>query len=239
MSGATQRKKSGRKASGIRDLSPDAARLAISLAALDAVQCVATPDELHRAECAAVKRVKAAVALSDRQRAATGMAGGLPTLERLLREDIFAARVSVPEDGCLTFRPALRSANLEEQLLGHGFEKRLAWTAERFVQDVEACTVGKLTASYGEGLGGGSSAEPQRLVVALDRLRIATKELNRQERTAVWAVLVFGLSMTDTGWALAGKPFGHDPKAMRNAAWLFLDAALERMAVHYEAIGER
>jgi hypothetical protein len=76
------------------------------------------------------------------------------------------------------------------------------------------------------------------VIVALDRVHKATECLNRQERTAVWAVLVFGLSMTDTGWALAGERVGTHRGRLNDASWLFLAAALERMAPHYEARGE-
>lgn len=215
---ASKKNKPGRKASGLRDLPPSAARLAINEAAL--------------------KAVRGALALQDEFRKRSGMSGGLPTLERMIRADVVIDQVKVPEAGEVYLRPVLRSVTLREQLIRAGFDPRSAWTGERFARDVEASTIGKLTGSYGEGGGGASSSEPERVIIALDRVHKATEGLNRQERTAVWAVLVFGLSMTDTGWALAGDRVGTHRGRLNDASWLFLAAALERMTPHYEARGE-
>jgi hypothetical protein len=212
------RGKPGRKASGLRDLPPAAARLAINEAAL--------------------KAVRQALALQDDFRKRSGMSGGLPTLERMIRADVVLDQVKVPEAGEVHLRPVLRASTLTEQLLKAGFDRRSAWTGERFARDVEASTIGKLTGSYGEGRGGGTASEPERVLIAVDRVRRATEPLNRQERTAVWSVLVFGLSMTDTGWALAGERMGSARPRLNDAAWLFLAAALERMAPYYEALGD-
>lgn len=210
--------KPGRKASGLRDLPPAAARLAINEAAL--------------------KAVRAALALRTEFTKRSGMSGGLPSLERMIREDVVLDQVKVPEAGEIFLRPVLRAATLSERLVKMGFTAERAWVAERFARDVEASTIGRLTASYGEGCGGGRASEPERVLIALDRLRRATECLNRQERTAVWSVLVFGMSMTDTGWALAGGRMGQSRQRLNDASWLFLDAALERMTPHYERLGE-
>lgn len=211
-------KKRGRKASGLRNLPPEAAAFVLAGASLQAV--------------------RAAVALRETMRKETGMAGGLPTLERLMRADVAMARINVPEAGELGLKPVLRAASLEQQLRAAGFDDRAAWVGERFARDVEAMTIGKLTASYGEGCGGATSAEPLRVVAAMDRVRRATESLTRRERLCVWSVLVFGVNMTDTGWALVGRQFGGRGEPLRNAAWLYLDAALERMAPYYERLGE-
>jgi|GEM_PF-6365997 len=214
----TEGKKRGRKASALRGLPPAAAALAINLEAL-----------------AVVKR---ALSTRERMRVETGMAGGLPTLERLMRDDVAMTQIKVPEAGDVSLHPVLRAATLEQQLIKAGLDEGRAWTGERFARDVEAMTIGKLTASYGEGLGGGQSAEPMRVVIAMDRVALATKSLNRQERTAVWAILVFGLSMTDLGWSLYGHRAGGRRQRLVDAAWLFLDAALEKMQPFYMAEGE-
>jgi len=214
----TEGKKRGRKASGLRGLPPAAAALAINLEAL-----------------AVVKR---ALSTRERMRVETGMAGGLPTLERLMRDDVAMTQIKVPEAGDVSLHPVLRATTLEQQLIKAGLDEGRAWTGERFARDVEAMTIGKLTASYGEGLGGGQSAEPMRVVIAMDRVALATKSLNRQERTAVWAILVFGLSMTDLGWSLYGHRAGGRRMGLVDAAWLFLDAALEKMQPFYMAEGE-
>lgn len=214
----TEGKKRGRKASGLRGLPPAAAALAINLEAL-----------------AVVKR---ALSTRERMRVETGMAGGLPTLERLMRDDVAMTQIKVPEAGDVSLHPVLRATTLEQQLIKAGLDEGRAWTGERFARDVEAMTIGKLTASYGEGLGGGQSAEPMRVVIAMDRVALATKSLNRQERTAVWAILVFGLSMTDLGWSLYGHRAGGRRQRLVDAAWLFLDAALEKMQPFYMAEGE-
>lgn len=210
--------KPGRKASGLRDLPPSAARLAVNAAAL--------------------KAVREALALRTEFTKRSGMSGGLPSLERMIRQDVVLDSVKVPEAGEIHLRPVLRATTLAEQMMKLGFDQGRAWVAERFVRDIESATIGKLTASYGEGLGGGTSSEPERVLIAIDRVRKATECLNRQERTAVWSVLVFGLSMTDTGWALAGGRMGQSRARLNDAAWLFLDAALERMAPHYVRLGE-
>lgn len=214
----TEGKKRGRKASGLRGLPPAAAALAINVQAL-----------------AVVKR---ALSTRERMRVETGMAGGLPTLERLMRDDVAMIQIKVPEAGDVSLHPVLRAVTLEQQLIKAGLDEGRAWTGERFARDVEAMTIGKLTASYGEGLGGGQSAEPMRVVIAMDRVAQATKSLNRQERTAVWAILVFGLSMTDLGWSLYGHRAGGRRQRLVDAAWLFLDAALEKMQPFYMAEGE-
>lgn len=214
-----KKNKPGRKASGLRDLPPAAARLAINEAALSAVRSALAT------RTAFVER--------------TGRSGGLPTLERMMREDVHLSSVrAMGDDGVLEIRPVLRCATLSEQLLKAGFDERSAWVAEKFARDVEASTIGKLTGSYGEGRGGATSSEPERVLIAIDRLQKATEKLNAQERTAVWAVLVFGLSMTDTGWAVAGSRMGQSRGRLNDAAWLILAAALERMAPHYEKIGD-
>lgn len=210
--------KPGRKASGLRDLPPEAVALAVSEEAL--------------------RVVRRAVFTREQIRRETHMSGGLPTLERMMRDDVAVAQIKVPEAGEVTLRSVLRAGSLEAQLAAAGFDKGRAWTGERFAADLEAMTIGKLTGSYGEGLGGGQSIEPERVLIAMDRVARATSRLNRQERTAVWAVLAFGLSMTDTGWALFGRRAGERRSRLVDAAWLFLDAALEKMQPFYLAEGD-
>ncbi|WP_298699229.1 hypothetical protein [uncultured Brevundimonas sp.] len=202
----------------MRDLPPAAAALAVNAEALAVVRrAMATREEMRRS---------------------TGMAGGLPTLERMMRDDVAMAQIRVPEAGEISLRPVLRAVSLEAQLERAGFDRARAWAGERFARDVEAMTIGKLTGSYGEGLGGGTAAEPLRMIIAMDRVAKATGSLNRQERTAAWAVLVFGLTMTDTGWSLFGHRAGGARARLVDAAWLFLDAALEKMQPFYEALGD-
>lgn len=241
----------GRKASGLRDLSPEAARLAISRAALRAIEAPMPTDltpvqrDVRRAEIARValkpeaNTVRRAVGLADRAVKATGMSGGIPTLERLLREDVAIGSLQTVEDGQFAIRPVMRSKTMRDVLLAAGVERHLARTAEMFTADVERASIGRLTASYGEGLGGGVTAEPLRVLEALDRLGRAQERLTRKERTAVWGYLVLGISATDVGWALVGhamaKPTGGE-RDMRTATALICEAGLERMSVFYEAM---
>lgn len=209
--------KPGRKASGLRGLTPEQARHVVSKAAL--------------------KAVREAVALQGRVVKETGMAGGVPTLERLLRGDVEMTQVLVAEEGEVHLRPAMMTASLETRLEDAGLSQRLAWVAGKFVADVEGVRIGKLTASYGEGTGGGQADEALRVVIRMRRLVAAQAMLTPKERTAVWGLLVFGLNMTDVGWALAGDRFGARGEPLRNASALLLEGALERMAPHYEARG--
>lgn len=240
--------KAGRKASGLRDLSPEAARLAISRAALRAIETPLPADmpaaaqQARRAEIARVglKReanaVRGAVALQQTAIKATGMSGGVPTLERLLREDVSIASLQTVEDGEFAVRPVMRAKGLREVLIDLGIESPHARTAEMFTADVERATIGRLTASYGEGIGGAATAEPLRVLQALDRLGRAQERLNRQERTAVWGFLVLGMTATDVGWALVGHKFGARRELLSNATALIVEAGLERMTPFYEAI---
>lgn len=240
--------KAGRKASGLRDLSPEAARLAISRAALRAIETPLPADlsvaaqQARRAEIARVglKReanlVRGAVGLQQTAIKATGMSGGVPTLERLLREDVSIASLQTVEDGEFAVRPVMRAKGLREVLIDLGVESPHARTAEMFTADVERATIGRLTASYGEGIGGAATAEPLRVLQALDRLGRAQERLNRQERTAVWGFLVLGMTATDVGWALVGHKFGARRELLSNATALIVEAGLERMTPFYEAI---
>lgn len=207
--------KPGRKASGLRDLTPDEARYAVSKAMLGAVLDA--------------KAFKAQVAKIP------GLVDGLPSLDRLLRADLQIVSVLVADDGDVALQPALRSTAYEKQLANAGVPSELVFVAKAFIADVEGATVGKLTSSYGEGLGGGSAAEPERLVVAMDRLLKAQRQLNRGERFAVWSALVFGLPLADIGWALYGGRFGTHTDRLCCAAGLVLEAALERMQPWYLA----
>lgn len=243
--------KAGRKASGLRDLSPEAARLAIGRAALAAVEAPVSTDlspaarEAARAEVArkalgqAVKVVRGAVSLQRAVVRATGETGGVPTLERLLREDVAVAGLQTADDGEFTIRPVLRSKTMQEVLLDCGVDRTVAWAADQFMADVERSTIGRLTASYGEGIGGASAAEPLRVLQALDRLGRAQSRLTHKERLATWGFLVLGMTATDVGWALIGDKLGK-PKGgerdMRTATALVVEAALERMAVFYKSV---
>lgn len=225
-------RKRGRKASGLRGLPPEAVALAVNREALAIVRrAVATREDMARR-----------VPNSSR---------GLPTLERLMRDDVAMALIKVPEEGQVEMRPVLRAATLEEQLFKalatpgdtperEALAKAKAWVGERFARDVEAMTIGKLTANYegGASRSDRSSCEPERMLIAMNRVHRATRKLNRQERTAVWAILVFGLSMTDTGWALHGGKGGASPRRLREAAWLFIDAGLEKMLPYYQGVGD-
>jgi len=227
-----------------RGLTAEGVRMARSASALVKQETARlrdlTPEEaeavLNQSALAIVRRGEG---LRETLRRETKMADG-PTLERLMRGDCEMVEILVPEDGRLSQRRILRSGTLMQRLLkaGHGTDR--AWTGERFAQDVEAMTIGKLTANYGGGASAQTrtSAEPERMLVALQRVHRATRTLSRKERAAAWGALVFGMSMTDLGYALYGHKFGQAEPRLRDAAWLFLDAALERMAPFYLAIGE-
>lgn len=211
---AKPNKKPGRKASGLRELPPEAARLAVSAAA-------------HAA-------VVAALGMQDELRRATGY-GSVPTLERLLRGDVERTSVLVADDGEVSVQPVLRAGSGAGEQWTKGLEPNLVLVGEAFVRDVERATIGKLTGSYGEGCGGGTAAEPERLAAAMQRLIQAQECLTAKERTTVWGVLVFGLSMTDAGWATDGARLGGVRVGLSDAAALRLEAALERMAPYYLA----
>jgi hypothetical protein len=232
-------RKAGRKASGLRDLPPEAARLAVSRAALELLEAgrEATPVEVKAVTRRAVTVVEGAVTL-QREARQVGAGGGAPTLERLLRGDVEMASIKVVDDGQVRMQPVVRGDATGSRLKAAGVPEDLRWTAERFLGDVEAATIGRLTASYGEGLGGGRAAEPERLVVSLDRLARAQAVLTPKERTAVWAHLVFGLSLTDTGWAVNGERSGSRKEPLIAAGLIFVEAGLERMHPHYQARGE-
>ncbi|PLR25075.1 hypothetical protein SGCZBJ_12635 [Caulobacter zeae] len=243
--------KPGRKASGLRELSAAEARLAISRAALRAIEAP-LPADLDRGRQAAVREVIAreatkeeantvrrAVALRQTGARLGGKDGVVPTLERLLREDIAVASVQVADAGEFTVRPVMRAKTMAEVLVATGVDKKLARTAEMFAMDVERATIGRLTASYGESGGGGNAtAEPLRILQALDRLGRALERLTRKERAATWGFLVLGMTATDVGWALIGDSLrgpANGEKDMRTATALIVEAALERMSVFYDA----
>lgn len=244
--------KPGRKASGLRDLSPEAARLAISRAALRAIEAPLPGDmpkdaqAARRAEIARVSlkpeanAVRRAVNLGERVVRATGRIDGVPTLERLLREDVAVGSLQTIEDGEFSIRPVMRAKTMTEVLLASGIDKGLARAAEMFAMDVERATIGRLTASYGEGVGGAVTAEPLRLLQAMDRLGRAQERLTRKERAATWGFLILGMTATDVGWALIGdrlKRPAEGERDMRTATALVVEAALERMSVFYNAVG--
>lgn len=208
------KKKPGRKASGLRDLSPDAARYVVCKASLAAVR---------RAE---VLRTTAAKL--------PGATGAAPSLERMLKGDLEIAAVMVVDDGEVTLQPVLRSTAYDKQLRAAGVPAELVFVAKAFAADVEGSTIGKLTGSYGEGFGGGASAEPERVLMAMDRLVKAQAKLNRSERFTVWSALVFSLPLVDIGWALYGGR-GWTRTHLTEAAALLLEAALERMQPWYLA----
>lgn len=244
--------RAGRKASGLRDLSPEAARLAISRAALRAIEAP-LPADMPRGEQGArrveIRRqalkseantVRRAVDLGDRAIKATGMSGGVPTLERLLREDVAIGSLQTVEDGEFAIRPVMRAKTMTEVLLACGIDRKLARTAEMFTVDVERSTIGRLTASYGEGRGGAATAEPLRLLQAMDRLGKAQERLTRKERAATWGFLILGMTATDVGWAMIGdrlKGPAEGERDMRTATALIVEAALERMSLFYDAVG--
>lgn len=228
----------------LKGLSPEAQKLAVSASGLVKQETARirdlTPEEaealLVRSALAAVRQ---AADLRETLRRETKMADG-PTLERLMLGDCQMTEILVPEDGRLTTRRIVRAESLMQRLLKAGHSQDKAWTGERFARDVEAMTIGKLTASY-EGSASSlsrTSAESERMLIAMQRVHRATGKLSRKERMAAWGALVFGWSMTDLGYALWGKQFGHAQLRLRDAAWLSLEAALERMAPHYMAVGE-
>lgn len=208
------KKKPGRKPSGLRDLTPEAARYAVCKASLSAVR---------RAEAMRAKASKL-----------PGATGAAPSLERMLKGDLDIAAVLVVEDGEVTLQPVLRSTAYDKQLLQAGVPADLVFVAKAFTSDVEGSTIGKLTGGYGEGFGGGATAEPERVLVAMDRLVKAQEKLNRNERFTVWSALVFGLPLVDIGWALYGGR-GWTRTHLTEAAALHLEASLERMQPWYLA----
>jgi hypothetical protein len=209
--------KRGRKASGLRDLSPEAARYAVTKAS---VQAVRAAEELYK-----------------RALKMPGVTSGTPSLGRMLKGDLEVASVLVADPAGVSLQPVLRSSDHVERLRRMGVPADLLFVAKAFMADIEGSTIGKLTASYGEGLGGAASAEPERLMVAMDRLVKAQKILNRHERFAAWGALVFGLTLHDIGWSLYGQRFGSRAEPLINAAALHLEGALERMEPWYLAGG--
>jgi hypothetical protein len=209
-----EKKKPGRKPSGLRDLKPEAARLSVLKAA--------------------AKLVREAEVLRKAAGKLPGAKDGVPSLERALKNDLFFASTPVAEDGHITIQPVLKSKAYEDQLRRAAVPARLHYTAKAFTADVEGAVIGKLTASYGEGLGGGSAAEPERLMIAVDRLTKAQHLLTRNERFALWASLVLNLPLVDIGHALYGGR-GLDQVRLTERAALILECALERLEVHYQA----
>jgi hypothetical protein len=160
----------------------------------------------------------------------------VPSLERALKNDLFFASTPVAEDGAIVIQPVLKSKAYEDQLRRAAVPAWLHYTAKAFSADVEGAVIGKLTASYGEGLGGGSAAEPERLLLAVDRLTKAQHLLTRNERFALWSSLVLNLPLHDIGHSLYGGR-GLDRVQLTERAALLLECALERMQNHYQSRG--
>lgn len=208
------KKKPGRKASGLRDLSPEAARYAVTR---EMVAAVGVAENLRR-------RVAKLPGLTD----------GQPSLARALKADLEIVSMVVVDDGHVHMQPVLRSTDYERQLRQAGVPEALMFTAKAFAANVNGATLGKLTSSYGDGAGGGSAAEPERFLVQVDMLNKATAALTRNERFAVWSALVFGLPLVDIGWALFGGR-GWTRTHLTEAAALLFEAGLERMQPWYMA----
>lgn len=213
----TPKGKPGRKSSGLKALTPEQARYAVNKAM--------------------VSVVRAAAGLQDAAARLPGAVDGAPSLARILQGDLTVASMLVadPDSGEVALRPVLRSSDHEKRLRSAGVPPELLFVAAAFVRDVDGATVGKLTSSYGEGLGGGTAGEPERVFAAMQRLTRAQSGLNRGERFTVWAALVFGLTLNDIGWALYGGRFGSHPGRLIDAAALVLEGALERMQPWYLA----
>lgn len=207
------KKKPGRKASGLRELSPDAARYAVTKEMFSAVQAA---EDFRRK----VARLP-------------GLTDGAPSLARALKGDLQVASMLVAEDGQVQLQPVLRSTDYEKQLRGAGVPEELMFTAKAFTANVNGATLGKLTATW-DGAGGGSSAEPERFLIQVDMLNKATADLNRCERFTVWAALVFGLPLHDIGWSLYGLRITERVRLVERAS-LHLEAGLERMQPWYMA----
>lgn len=236
------------KGMNLRGFSPEAAKLAVSTATLLKQEAKGAPARLRdltpdQAEAllnrSALAVVRQAVEVRETLRRETKMADG-PTLERLMAGDCQIAEILVPEEGRLTARRIVRAQSLMQRLMKAGHSQDKAWTGERFARDVEAMMIGNLTANYEGGASSKArtSAEPERMLIAMQRVHRATGKLTRKERAAAWGALVFGMSMTDLGYALWGGQFGRAELRLRDAAWLSLEAALERMTPFYMAIGE-
>ena len=245
--------KPGRKASGLRELSPEAARLAISRATLALVQAgtrgpsaaPVSPDVATRraeaAERSAVREVRGAVLMQtqvgERTMPAMSRSAVAPTLERLLQGDVRFGVVPMAEaDGEVRMKAVVRGDGGLSKLRQIGVPIELVKTAEAFLNDVEGARIGKLTASYGEGGGGATSAEPERMLMAMQRLIRAQEALNASDRVVLWGVLVFGLNLADMGHATDGGRALTDDR-MRERAALRLEIALERIRPHYLAEG--
>jgi len=208
-----EKKRPGRKASGLRELPPEAARYAVTKEMFAAVQAA----EDFRRKVAKLP----------------GLTDGAPSLARTLKGDLQVASMLVVEGGEVHMQPVLRSTDYEKQLRGAGVPEDLMFTAKAFTANVNGATLGKLTACW-DGAGGGSSAEPERFLIQVDMLNKASSHLNRNERFAVWAALVFGLPLHDIGWALFGLR-GWTKTHLTEAASLLLEAGLERMQPWYLA----
>lgn len=231
--------KPGRKASGLRELSPEAARLAISTATLELVQAgVGGWSGLAKADGAlrvAARKVGEAERFAGRIGERLGYAMA-PTLERLLQGDVRFGVVPVADEGGVRMKAVVRGDGGVSRLRQAGVPLELVRTAEAFLEDVERARIGKLTASYGEGGGGATAAEPERVVAAIQRLVAAQEALNTQDRVVLWGALVFGLSMEDIGHATDGGRMASRQRMIERAG-LRLEIALERIRPHYQRDG--
>lgn len=227
--------KRGRKASGLRDLQPELALAAITGASVEVCRHV----------------------LKQGERAEQIAGQAAPTLERMLKADVLVQGVEVEEAGITRVRALVRADTAEaaavasamtalvsagrpgsaEQMLGkEGVDRRFVRTAGMFLRDVEAARPGALSASYSADRvdGGRFRTEQERVAFACERLVKAQTGLTRDERAAVWGVLVFGLPLADVGWAAAGRLVGTRPEALIAAGGILLLSALERMTPHYQ-----
>jgi hypothetical protein len=216
----TTKGKAGRKASGLRDLSPDAARLVV---------------------CAGAEQVVAAAVRLDREiNQKTAHAG--PTLLRLLRQDVEVTQMMVPDearDGEMTMQAVVRATGdqLVRRMQLVGFSPELRRTAVNFAADVEKVSVGsRLTANL-SGVGGasGSTDHAGDQLVRMERLAQAQALMNLKERSAVWAYVVFGLPLSDIGWMVGGARVR--TASLGDVAYLFVEGGLERMQRWYMARG--
>lgn len=248
---ATKKKdpaKPGRKTSALRGLSPEAAQLAVTIAALDLAEQMASPDwtpaRRPMAEEDAAHEARQTVRELERRRRnmvkVTGHAA--PAIELVWRRDLDVARLTAPDgQGGLKVEYVVRAGTdgLASRLAAAKFSAELIQVAAMFAADVEKSRVGRLTASYGEGIGGGQLDPAGAQAIRMERLTRSQSQLTRKERAALWAFVVFGIAWQDIGWFLVGERLGASVHARNGAAILVVECALERMAPFYMAQADR
>ena len=240
--------KPGRKASGLRGLSPEAAQLVVTIAALDLAEQMARPDwkpSMQRGAemCAADDALYTVRELERRRRNMTKVTGhAAPGIEQVWKQDLDVARMTSPDgEGGIKVEYVVRSGTdgLATRLTAAKFAPNLIQVAAMFAGDVERSRVGRLTSSYGEGIGGAQLDPAGAQAVRMERLTRSQEMLTRKERSALWAFVIFGLSWQDIGWFLVGERFGTAHAPQCNSAMLVVEGALERMAPFYLAFADR